>query len=232
MKKDKLLYRIYGRKTIDELVAKFNYLGNSDISMFSFLNIRVVITIIIMIVPLFLFKIGFLLGPLLALLFYVSSEYLFIDIKIKKRTEELEKDANYFFEILYMLMINGDSFTVALEKTCNNIESPLSLEFKHTIRDIKVSQNVNDSLMQLRKKIPSEIIRNVIMNLNEANNNGIKLIDVLPKQIKYLNDYEEYQVKRVNRSLPIKFIGIVIFVFLPIMVLLIYGSKIIDLLLT
>ena len=92
-------FNIYSKKTIEKIERKVNFLGiNAKWDVFTFLNIRLVTSILLFI---FMFNsFNFILGIVFVILYYYLFEKILLDEKIKKRTLKLNVEAIYFFEVL------------------------------------------------------------------------------------------------------------------------------------
>ena len=123
-------YRMFREKTIKRINAKINLLGeNVKVDVFTFLNIRF-ITSIILFAILFIFnKYGYLIAPIATIIFYILSEKIILDLKIKTRTKKLEEEAIFFFEILSLTLESNKHLKGAIELTSTNIDSEISNEF-------------------------------------------------------------------------------------------------------
>ena len=96
--KDSVFAKIYPKKTIDRIESKIKLLGvQNHYNLFTLLNFRVIISLILFVVVLLLSNIGYILAPIIAILFYYLSEVLLLDYPIKKRAKKLEKEALFFF---------------------------------------------------------------------------------------------------------------------------------------
>ena len=87
--KNKLIKRIYREKEINRVNKKINMLNNYPIDEIDFLNIRLVTTLIIVVIVLLKVKSGYIFAPIIALVYYYSFEYIFLDSFIIKRTKKL-----------------------------------------------------------------------------------------------------------------------------------------------
>ncbi len=227
--RNSIIYKIYPKKTIDKFEAEVKLLGSNNIyNMTLFLTIRFLFTIIIFILMLVVSNHGYILAPLLSWLFYVLSEKIVIDYNIKKRGKKLEKEALFFFEILVLTLEGGRNLINALILTTDNIESELSLEFKKTLSEVDLGKSLNESLEAMKKRIPSETINNVILNMIQSNTFGNSIIDSLYNQIDYLREKQMLNVKADIAKLPTKISIISVIFFVPIMLMIILAPVIIE----
>lgn len=220
--KDSLFVKIYPKRTIERVEAKIQLLGVSNhYNLFMILNFRVLISLILFIVLLIVSQIGYILAPVVAILFYYLSEKVLLDYPIKKRAKKLEKEALFFFEILLLTLESGRNLGHALSLTTANIDSELSDEFKQTLAEMKLGKSLNEALNDMKKRIPSEAINNAILNMVESNIFGNSILTSLTNQIDFLREKQMLDVKAEINKLPTKVSIISVVFFVPIMLLII-----------
>lgn len=224
-------YRLYRKKTIKMAEEKVSLLGvNNDIDAVSLLNIRLILTMFVFIVFLLFSNYGYIVGPIAALLVYFSYFPLYVDKKIEKRARVLEKDSMYFFEILALSLEAGRNIKTALEVTTRNINSELSDEFKKVLKDVSFGKDLTESLEELKHRIPSDTINNIILNIRQSNIFGNNIIDTVYAQISYLREKRVLETKAYISKMPIKISIISVVFFVPLLLLLLLGPMLINLL--
>ena len=164
MKKNNLSKIIYDQKLVDKISKKITLLGlDKNISVYEFLNTRLITSIIIFLVTLYFSKYGYILAPAVVIIYYFLFEKVILDSKIKTRKFKLESEAMHFFEILTLSLETGRNLEEALNVTISNIDGSLSSEFKEAIRETKFGKSLKEALVDLQRKIPSENINNIIL---------------------------------------------------------------------
>ena len=190
---DSLIAKIYPSKALSKLALKKQKLGpNNSFKLETFVTIRLILTIIIFIISLVYLKYGYFIAPILSILFYIGMEYIFLDIPIKKRIKHLDKEALFFFEVLVLTLENGRSLKQALELTTENIDSSISSEFKQALEEINLGKSLNESLSDLKRRMPSDAISNAILNMIECNTYGNSIVDTMYNQIDFLRQKYYY----------------------------------------
>lgn len=228
--KNNLIYKIYRNKTITRIEDKIKLLGvYVDYSVNKFLNTRLILTIMTFVMVLIIFKNGYILAPILAIMVYLLCERIVFDYPIKKRTKKLEKEALFFFEILTLTLESGRSLKHALDITVLNIDSEISAEFKKTLAEVKLGKSLNESLEAMKKRIPSESINNAILNMIQSNTFGSSIVASMYNEIDYLRDKQLLDVKAEIAKLPTKVSVISVIFFVPIMLLIILAPVLIKL---
>ena len=230
--RDSLFVKIYPKRTIDRVERKITLLGVSNhYNLFAILNFRVIISLILFVIILIVSDIGYILAPVVAILFYYLSEKILLDYPIKKRAKKLEKEALFFFEILLLTLEAGRNLGHALNLTTANVDSELSLEFKKTLSEVKLGKSLNEALNDMKKRIPSEAINNAILNMVESNIFGSSITESMTNQIDFLREKQMLDVKSEINQLPTKVSVVSAIFFVPIMLLIILAPVLLDYLL-
>lgn len=218
---DGIASRFYEKNRIEKLKTKIKLLGiNYD--PYILFGTRLVLSFILLIILLVVFKIGYILAPLITILFYWFSGYCLIDLQIKKRREKLEKEALDYFSVM-LLSLNGHrSIKKAIELTCSVVNNTLSLEFLKVLDDIAVGKSVEEALTELEMKIPSEPINNIILSMCEANKLGNDIKDSVMMQLDYIRERKRtlYISKIRKEPIILALVGILVFTLLLIVLVL------------
>lgn len=135
----------------------------------------------------------------------------------------------FFFQILSLTLESGNNLKGAIELTTSSISNELSLEFKKALSDIRMGSTMNEALLDLEKRIPSEVISNIILNLTESSVYGSDMIMSLNTQIDYLNNKLVLSVREQINKMPIKISVVSVLLFIPIILLIILSPLIIEL---
>lgn len=230
--RDSLFTKIYPKRTIKRVDAKIKLLGVSNhYNLFVILNFRILICLILFVVILLTSSIGYVLAPVVAILFYYLSEKIILDYPIKVRAKRLEKEALFFFEVLLLTLESGRNLKHSLDLTTQNIDSELSQEFRKTLAEIKLGKSLNEALTDMKKRIPSDAINNAILNMVESNMFGNSIKDSMVNQIDFLREKQMLEVKSEINKLPTKVSIISVIFFVPIMLLIILAPVLLDYLL-
>ena len=171
---------------------------------------------------------GYLVAPLVTAIFYFLFFPIVLDRKIKKRSIQLEKEAVYFFEVLCLSLEAGRSIRNSLDVTVHNVESDLSKEFNQVLIDVSLGKSLNEALDALRKRIPSDTINNVILNIKESNIFGNSIIETLYNQIDYIREKRILRAKAQISKIPVKVSAISVIFYIPLLLLLLLAPMIIK----
>lgn len=220
---------IYRKEEVSKLETKLMLFGVSrKISPVAFLNIRLFTSILLFIFLLLFFKNGFIVAPVLTIVYYLGFTYVTIDMPLKARGSKLEHEAFYFFEVMILSLESGRNLEKGIETACTYIDSEISLEFKETLYQIKFGKSLSEALTTMKKRIPSETINNILLNIIQANIFGNSLVDTLYTQIDFLRDKRIMEIKSQISKIPTKISVFSVIFFVPLILMLIIAPLIID----
>lgn len=229
MKSDNKTRSIYSKRQIKRINDKINLLGvSSKYSTLSFLNIRLITSIMIFLLILINYKYGYIFSIVITILYYYFFEKVLLDAKINERRRKLDIEAIYFFEVLTLSLQTGRNLAEAISITINSVDSELSLEFKEALRQTKFGKSLSESLTDMQGKIPSDNINNIILALTQANIYGSSIIDTMYNQVDYLREKRKMEVKAMISKVPTKISIISVFFFIPLILLIILGPALIT----
>lgn len=226
--KNKLIKRIYREKEIQRIEKKINMLNNYPIDEIDFLNIRLITTLIVFVVIILKIKGAYILSPLIAVSYYYTFEYLLLDTFIKKREKKLDREALLFFEILTLSLESGRDLEKAIEITVLNVNSELAQEFKKTLFEVKFGKSLLEALNDTKKRIPSEVINNIILNMTQTNIFGNSIIETMYSQIEFLREKQVLSIREQINKIPNKISIISVIFIVPIILLVVLGPFIIQ----
>ena len=224
-----IIKKIYRKKDIENISSKIELLGNSNLTVEKFLGIRIITTILVMIL-LILFKIKYIFIPFILIAYYYLYYYLLIIRPLKIREKKLERESLIFFEVLELTLESGKNLLNSLELTCYNVDSEISQEFEKSLVEVKYGKTLSEALLSLKSRIPSEAINNVILNIVETSNFGNSIVDAIHSQIDFLREKEIMDTKAIINRIPNKVSIISVIFIVPLILLIILGPFLIKLL--
>ena len=230
MQENKLIKKIYSTKKLNEINAKIQMLGDTKLTTSKFVNTRFITSIIVFITILFLFDLGYIYAPLVTIGYYYLYYYLVIQIPLKKRIKRLDKEALYFFEILTLTLESGRNLEKSLEVTISNVNSELSNEFKRVLFEMKFGKTLSEALDDMKKRIPSETINNILLNITQTNIFGSSILETMDNQITFLREKQILEIKVEINKIPNKVSIISVIFVLPLILILILGPFLVNLL--
>ena len=228
MKNKNIITKIYRESEVKRISEKIMMLNNYPLDEIKFLNIRLITSLILFFITLLIFKTGYILSPIIALVYYYLFEYVFLDTFIQNRIKKLDREALTFFEILTLTLESGRNLEKALEITVLNVNSELSQEFKKTLFEVKFGKSLLEALNDTKKRIPSETINNIILNITQTNIFGNRIIDTMYSQIEFLRDKQVLSIREQINKLPNKISIISVLFIVPIILLIVLGPFLIS----
>lgn len=216
-------FRAYDTKYIEK---KLKLIGSNKTSLF--LYTRLITTLLVYILCIFTLDFGYIFGIIIAIIWY-NLFILVVELKIKDRADRLEEDALEFFEIFTLSLESGKNIESALESTTGSIKTELSKEFKQTLYEIKFGKNVSDALIDMRYRIPSDLINNIILNIVESNKFGNGILTTMYDQIEYLREKRVLSIREKINKIPNRVSIISVLFIVPLIMILILGPYLIEL---
>ena len=216
-------FRAYDTKYIEK---KLKLIGSNKTSLF--LYTRLITTLLVYILCMFTLDFGYIFGIIIEIIWY-NLFILVVELKIKDRADRLEEDALEFFEIFTLSLESGKNIESALESTTGSIKTELSKEFKQTLYEIKFGKNVSDALIDMRYRIPSDLINNIILNIVESNKFGNGILTTMYDQIEYLREKRVLSIREKINKIPNRVSIISVLFIVPLIMILILGPYLIEL---
>lgn len=224
-----IVNKIFRQSDINKIDEKITLLGDrAKFSATEFLNFRIIVTVLSFVLALVNTNPGYIYAPIVALVVYYGVYYLLITKPIKNRIQELDREALQFFEILTLTLESGRNLESSLEVTVFNVDSELSNEFKKALMEIKFGRSLMEALENMKKRIPSETINNIILNITQTNMFGNRILDTMYNQIDFLRDKQILEIKGQINKIPNKISIISVIFIVPLILLLILGPLIIN----
>lgn len=224
-----LTSKFYPEKLIIKLQNKISMLGhNAKFDAITFMNLRIITSIIIFIIIIYNGNLSYIYAPFIVVAYYIIFEYIFIEKPLKKRESQLDHDALNFFEILTLTLESGRDLESAIEITCFNTKSELSDEFKRTLFEMKFGKSLMEALEDMKKRIPSETVNNIILNIVQTNLFGNSILDTMYNQIEFLRDKQILKIKEKINKIPNKVSIVSVIFIIPLILLLLLGPFLID----
>ena len=223
-----IMEKIYLKKDIENIDKKLKMLGKTRLDAVGFINLRVFITILFTLFLIFFTHISYLFLPLLVILYYMGFYHILITRKLKLREQKLDREALYYFEVLTLTLESGKNLQNSLELTCKNVHSELSSEFEDCLNEVKVGKSLIEALGDMQKRIPSENINNIIMNIMQTNYFGNSIIDTMNNQVDYLREKQILDIKGQINKIPNKISIVSVLFIVPLILLLVLGPYLIN----
>ena len=226
---NKIIRKIYTEKGITSVQNKIDMMGDKvKFDATTFMNLRLITTIIVFVLVMYNTKLGYVYAPAITILYYFLFEYILIEIPIKKRIIKLDREALFFFEILTLTLESGRNLENSLEVTVFNVKSELSNEFKKTLFEIKFGKTLLEALEGMKKRIPSETINNIILNITQTDVFGNSIMETMYNQIDFLRDKQILEIKGQINKIPNKVSIISVVFIIPIILIMILGPFLIN----
>ena len=216
--------KIYNQNSLDKIQAKLDMLGdNAKFDALTFVNLRFITTGVLFLMILYNNDLGYIFAPFISYMFYLLFYYVLIDMPLVKRTKKLDREALYFFEILTLTLESGRNLERSLAVTIDNVNSELSEEFARTLGEMRYGKSLIEAFTDMKKRIPSETVNNIILNITQTSIFGSNILDTLYSQVDFLRDKQSLEIKGQINKIPNKISIISVVFIIPLILILILG---------
>lgn len=214
--------RIYSKESVRDISKKIKLLGvRAKFDTYTFLNMRLIGAVIIFFIVLVMADFGYVLAPIMTIIYYKGITYLLLDYNISNRIKQLESEAINFFEILTLSIETGRNLQEAIMVTVDSTSGEIRDEFVEVLREVKYGKSLTEAMEDMQKCIPTDTINNIILSLTQADLYGSSIIKSLYNQIEYLREKRKLEVKAEISKVPIKISIISVFFFIPLVLIII-----------
>lgn len=229
MNKEEFVKRLYSDKYVSKFEKRVMLLGiKNKMNPYDIIITRLFTTVILFILLLYFLDYGYIIAPVVAVIYYFLFNYVVLNSKINSREIKLENEAMHFFEVLTLSLETGRNLVEAIDVTTSNVSGMLSDEFKEAVREVSFGKSLNEALADMQKRIPSETVNNIILSLTQANLYGNSIIDNLYGQIDYLREKRKLEVKGRISRVPVLISVISVFFFIPLLLMIILGPILLE----
>jgi len=226
--KSGFIRKIYTDASIKKIRAKIKMMGKTKWDTMTFQNTRIITTIIVTIFVIYTTSVGYVFGPIAGIIWYFLFYYICLEIPIEKRGRRLNHEALDFFEILTLTLESGRNLENSIEIAVLNVHSELSDEFKKALIEVKLGKSLMEALEDMKARIPSETINNIILNITQTEVFGNNILQTMYNQIEFLREKEILEIKGQINKIPNKISIISVLFILPLILLIILGPYLIQ----
>lgn len=229
MTMEEFIKRLYSQKYILNFKSKIMLLGiKNKLKPYNVIIFKFISANLLFFIVLFSHNYGYILAPVTLIIYLALFNYFVIDKRIKKRTIEIENEAMHFFEVLTLSLETGRNLIEAIDVTTTNVSGILSIEFQEAIREVKYGKSLNEALIDMQKRIPSDTVNIIILSLTQANLYGNSIVENLYGQVDYLRTKRKMMVKGKISKVPVYISIISVLFFIPLILLIILGPIILN----
>ena len=224
-----IVNKIYREKDIEKINQKLLQLGDTKIKSGEEFITQQLLSSVLLFIILLILKVNYIFAIFLTISYYFLYYYLKIVKPLKNREKKLEKEALIFFEVLQLTLESGKNLLNSLKLTCYNVDGELSKEFKKSLREVEFGRSLMESLTQMRSRIPSETLNNIILNIVETSVFGNSIVESIHNQIDFLREKEIMDTKAMINKIPNKVSVVSVLFIVPLILLIILGPFILKL---
>lgn len=224
-----MIRKIYREQDLKRIQMQIDMLGGkSKFDAITFINLQLLSSLIVFLLVLYQAKHAYIFAPIVTLVWYYAYYYFILSRPLKERIRKLDHEALYFFEILTLTLESGRNLENSLEVTVANVHSELSDEFRRSLLEVHFGKSLLEALEDMKKRIPSETINNIILNITQTNIFGNSILDTMYNQIAFLRDKQILEIKGQINKIPNKISIISVLFVVPLILILILGPFILN----
>lgn len=208
------------KRMITRIQQKLEYMGlRVDAKIFVYM--RLISSLILFLIAFFTSQYGYIVAPLITIIYYFMIEYLILDLGVKRHIRDIENDALDFFPLFLIHLRGVRNVKKALYFTTNLIDNDLSRLFVRMLDSVDVGKSFDEAMKEIQVFIPSEYVNNIVTSIMEINRVGVNNEEAIKYQLNILEDKKEKTILNRLAIVPIKMAVVsVLFVFLMIIILI------------
>ncbi len=207
-----------------KLEKKIKLLGiDYDAKIFN--NLRTIFALLLFLYLIFTVKTGYIIAPIIAIIFYILCEVIVIDVPLRKKNLEVEREGIDYISALLLNLKSGKNIKTSIKNSSRVIKGDLSKNFLKVLDDIKIGLTMEEALDDLGQRIPSIYLQNIIIDLKENTKYGTKIVDSIEWQLDAMEEHYEDIIIGKKKMLPIKLCLNTILCLAVMIVLLLYYIK-------
>ncbi|MFT4416826.1 type II secretion system F family protein [Fredinandcohnia humi] len=152
----------------------------------------------------------------------------YLNAKKKERMKEIERSMSDFFDMVTVSIEAGMGLDGAIKKVCQQMHSPLAVEFASALEDMKLGKARRQAFIELRERIPSDFFRSIMNSIIQADQLGIGMTRVLQAQTQRIRENQRQVAKEQAMKAPVKMlIPMILFIF-PTLFIVLLGPVIVN----
>ena len=190
-----------------------------------FSRIRFLTTIFLFVYLLFIIKKDYFYAPFIAILYYNLFRVVLVDLPLNIYISHYEAKAIRFFELVKLSLNKGNNIEKALELTAKYFNCELSYTYIKALIEVKFGKSLKEAVAAM--KIPSPIIKQALISLTEKDLKSEDRLEIMDNVINNLKDNIDIEMKRRIRKVFLQMLLILLVIFIPLMLLIIYAKDIV-----
>ena len=147
---------------------------------------------------------------------------IWLNDKVLRRRNRVAKEFPFLLDLLVLSMRAGLNYSTSLGQAISNLpDGPVKEEFGKLLREIRAGKIRRDALLDLAKRMDTKSIHNFVAAINQAEETGGEIVEVLTLQAEQRRTERFNQAEESANKAPVKMLlPLVLFLF-PIIFMLI-----------
>lgn len=178
--------KLYRPATVEKYQKKITLLGFRRYDVTFFLNVRLLASIFLFFMLLYIVEWGYLIAPIVVVCYYALFPKLTIDQKLSSRKKQMDRESLVVFERLRYALQSGKSLYLSFDLISRDRNGLFEREIARMISEVRLGKEMSVALGDLIDRIPSDSVQGVLLSLKEGFVYGSDLSKVLSKEIERL----------------------------------------------
>ena len=200
---------------------------HAPLSYTKFTRFRFISTLFIFIYLLYILQKDYFYAPIVAILYYNLFRVVLIDWPLNIYMARYEREAIRFFELVKLSMSKGNNVEKALELTAKYFNNELSYSYIAALIEVKFGKSIKEAISDMQ--VPSNIVKNALNNLISKDLDNQNRLEVIDNVIEELKNNADVEMQKRIRKIRFQVLIILILIFIPLVLLIIYAKDIIIL---
>lgn len=151
----------------------------------------------------------------------------YIRLKSRKRQEDIQKALPNLLDLLYVSVEAGLGFDMALKRTIEKMEGPLSYEFGRALDDMNKGQERSIALRSIAHRTGVDDLSIFVSAVIQSENLGSNIANMLRVQSTSMRQKRSQRAEEVAAKIPVKMLFPLVFFMFPALFIVILGPAVI-----
>jgi pilus assembly protein TadC len=218
----RILFKTYFSK-LENLVLSNREYKNSNLTVESFIGFKFSFSLLALLFCIVLIKSSFLMlsfGIAGLISGFLIPDYLIKYINLK-RLQRIDKELPNIIDLLYISSLSGQNIYNSIKIVSEKYNNQISNEFKIFLKQIDFGLGRKEAYTNLLHKNNSESFKSFIFTLQQAENYGSSVSDLLKQKAEFVRFEISQEIEKKTRLISTKMLFPLIFLILPSFILLV-----------
>ena len=210
---------------LNNVSLKLKFL-NLKLDAYVFNAFRIISTAVIFIILFIILEYGYIVAPIVVIIYYFLFEYILLDINVIRKNNMLLLDSLNYFPNFLLVLKNNKNIVEAIRITNKTISNSVSKLFDGVLESVSIGKSLDEALNDLLNILPNDILANIIISLREANIDGNDVTISIKKQLDLIKNRKNKIIISYYKFIPFR-MGLCCLISMIIMILVMILFKIV-----